>query len=65
MEFTGHMTFCTNQELLLNRGLEWMAEGPGEVLFQDNILVALGVILQASVYTTNKRLLYGFGPQKG
>lgn len=45
MEFTGYMTFCTTQKLLPNRGLEWTIEGPCEVLFQGNILVALGVIL--------------------
>ena len=45
MEFTGHMTFCTTQKLLPNRGLEWIAEGPRELLFQGDILVALEVIL--------------------
>lgn len=45
MEFTGHMTLCTTQKLQPNRGLEWIAEGPGEVPFKGNILIALGVIL--------------------
>lgn len=46
MEFTGHMTVWTTQKLLLpNKGLEWIAEHQGEVLFKGSILIPLGVII--------------------
>lgn len=64
MQPSGHTTFCTTQKLLPNRGLEWTAKGPGEVLFGGNILEALQVIPLESVYAMSKRLLYDSGPQK-
>ena len=45
MGFTGNMPYCTTQKLLPNKGLEWIGEGPGEVLVKGNILIELGVII--------------------